>query len=71
MKIAKILSEYRNDFSAMMECEHCGHTEKLKSGYHDNHYHTRVIPAMHCNECGKNRTGELEPADAGVSPCVE
>ena len=65
MKIAKILSEYGNDFSAMMECEHCGHTAKLTSGYH-----ARVIPAMRCKECGKNRAGELEHTDAGVSPCA-
>ena len=70
MKIAKMLSEHGNDFSAMMECEHCGHTAKLTSGYHDNHYHARVIPAMRCKECGKNRAGELEHTDAGVSPCA-
>jgi len=59
MKIAKILSEHRNDFTAMMECEHCGATEKLTTGYHDNFYHTKVIPAMHCGACGKDRQGNL------------
>jgi len=70
MKIAKMLSEHGNDFSAEMECEHCGHAAKLTSGYHDNHYHARVIPAMRCKECGKNRAGELEHTDVGVSPCA-
>ena len=60
MKIAKMLSEYRNDFTAIMKCEHCGSTKELTSGYHDNYYHTEVIPAMHCNTCGKNRAGQLE-----------
>lgn len=27
MKIQKITSQHRRDFSAIMECEHCGHTE--------------------------------------------
>lgn len=59
MKIKEITSEHRNDFSATMECEHCGRTQKLTTGYHDNYYHTRVIPAMNCNWCGKNRAGEV------------
>ena len=70
MKIAKILDEYRNDFSADMECEHCGHIAKLTTGYHDNFYHRRVIPAMSCKACGKNRAGELEHTDAEVSQCA-
>jgi C4-type Zn-finger protein len=57
MKTKEILSEHRNDFSATMECEHCGSTHKLTSGYHDNYYHTVVIPAMKCTSCGKNRDG--------------
>ena len=69
MKIAKILSEHGNDFSAMMECEHCGHTAKITNGYHDDFYHARVVPAMSCKACGKNSAGEAEHHDAGVSPC--
>ena len=62
MKIKKITSEHRNDFSAVIECEHCGGTAKLTSGYHDNYYHAHVIPAMTCQACGKNRAGET-PAE--------
>jgi C4-type Zn-finger protein len=57
MKIRNITSESGNDFSAIMECEHCEATHKITSGYHDNFYHTRVIPAMTCKACGKNRDG--------------
>ena len=57
MKIKNILSEHSNDFTAMMECEHCGHERKLTSGYHDNYYHTQVIPNMHCESCGLDRAG--------------
>lgn len=59
MKIAKILSSHGSDFRARMECEHCGHEQELDSGYHDSHYHERVIPAMTCGGCGKNRAGEV------------
>jgi len=58
MKIKAILDEHRNDFTAIMECEHCGHEERNNRGYHDIHYHTRVIPAMGCPKCKKNRAGE-------------
>ena len=62
MKIKEILSEYRNDFSAVLVCEHCGSTQRINSGYHDNNYHTRVIPGMFCRACRLNRAGEELPA---------
>ena len=68
MRIKQITWEMGNDFSADMECEHCGHVGKITSGYHDGFYHTRVIPAMKCSVCGKNRAGEVEHIDASVSP---
>lgn len=58
MKIKTILTEHRADFTAIMQCEHCGSEEKNNTGYHDHFYHTRVIPAMHCRACGLNREGE-------------
>lgn len=48
-----------NDFSAIMECEHCSHEQKLTSGYNDAYYHNNVIPAMTCGSCGKNRVGVI------------
>lgn len=59
MKIQKVLSHYGNDFTATMECEHCESTQKLSTGYNDDYYHDRVIPAMTCKACGKNRAGEV------------
>jgi len=70
MKIKAFLTQYGSDFTATMECEHCGHTAKLTTGYHDDFYHDRVIPAMRCASCGKNRAGELKHTDAQVSPCA-
>lgn len=61
MKIKTITFEHSRDFSAVMECEHCGATQQNNSGYHDSYYHTEVIPAMTCKACGKNRAGQTKP----------
>ena len=52
MKIKKILSQNRRDFTAIYECEHCGYTRK-GSGYDDANFHQNVIPDMECKKCGK------------------
>ncbi len=57
MKIQRITAMVENDFVAIMECEHCGGIQVLKTGYDDNYYHERVIPAMTCKACGRNRVG--------------
>lgn len=69
MFIKQIINTMGNDFSATMQCEHCGNTHMLNSGYHDTHYHTRVIPAMTCRACGKNRAGDtpVEPNTNGLT----
>lgn len=67
MKILKITNEHRNDFSADMKCEHCGAIKHITDGYHDNFYHTRVIPAMYCHSCGKNREGNIKPVVGNAS----
>lgn len=65
MKIKEILSVYGNDFTARMECEHCGHLYKLTTGYNDSYYHEKVIPAMRCESCGKDRNGGEGAAGVG------
>ena len=52
MKIKKILSQHRRDFTAIYECEHCGHTEE-GYGYDDANFHKNVIPTFSCKKCGK------------------
>jgi C4-type Zn-finger protein len=64
MKILEVLSTHRNDFTARMECEHCGSKQKLSTGYNDANYHERVIPGLRCETCGKNRAGEVAPVTA-------
>jgi ribosomal protein L37AE/L43A len=52
MKIKKILSQSRRDFTAIYKCEHCGY-EHEGYGYDDSNFHNNVIPGMKCKECGK------------------
>ena len=53
MKIKEILGQHRRDFTATLECEHCGNEDHLSSGYDDANYHLNVIPQFECSECGK------------------
>jgi len=52
MKINRIISQNRRDFTAEYVCEHCGH-KSTGHGYDDTFFHQSVIPAMQCTECGK------------------
>lgn len=58
MKILQYRYQHRNDFTAIIICEHCQSTQKLITGYDDAFYHHCVLPAIHCDSCGKNRAGE-------------
>ncbi len=61
MKIKKIDSQYRRDFYAIYECQHCGHEER-KGGYDDANFHQNVIPKMECEKCGKTASdGNYRP----------
>ena len=53
MKIKELVSQHRRDFTALMECEFCGHQEMNNSGYDDRYYHDNVIPNMKCGKCGE------------------
>ena len=61
MKIKKILSQHRRDFTAILECEHCNEEEKLTSGYDDDFYHRNVIPNMECKKCGEKAPTDYRP----------
>lgn len=60
MHIQKKLSQHRRDFTAVYECEHCGHTFKF-SGYDDAYFHNTVIPGWECPECGKKASDNYQP----------
>lgn len=58
MRIKKVTSQHRNDYTAVMECEHCGHEQFDKRGYDDANYFDNVIPLQVCGKCNKMRNGE-------------
>ncbi len=64
MKITKMLSQHRRDFTAEITCEFCGHVEKLNDGYDDSYYHNEVLPNFECEKCGKSTIS----GDAPIEP---
>jgi primosomal protein N' len=60
MKIKEIKSQNRRDFTAVYECEHCGHT-MTGYGYDDANFHNNVIPKMKCYECGEASPDSYSP----------
>lgn len=60
MKIKKINSQIRRDFTAIYECEHCGNTE-THEGYDDEYFHRNVIPQMVCVSCQRTADDNYRP----------
>lgn len=70
MKIKKLISQHRRDFTALMECEFCQHQEMDNSGYDDRYYHDNVIPNMKCKKCGEStisKGGEVDKVQTKYS----
>ena len=61
MKIKKITSRSRRDFSAIMICEHCGEEDINNYGYDDTNYHNNVMPNMKCKSCGEKSPIDYVP----------
>lgn len=60
MRIKEIISQHRRDFTAIYECEHCGHTVK-GGGYDDDNYHRNIIPKKRCGKCDKAASDSYRP----------
>ena len=60
MRIKKIISQFRRDFTAIFECEHCGYETEC-GGYDDAFFHEQVIPQMTCGECKKKAGEDYRP----------
>lgn len=60
MRIKEIESQHRRDFVAVYECEHCGATKRA-SGYDDENFHDRVVPAMRCESCEQSAGDGYRP----------
>lgn len=73
MFIFKVTFQMGRDFCAVMACEHCGSSQDMSHGYDDSFFHDKVIPAMCCKLCGKDRSGAItgrregDHVDAGAS----
>ena len=61
MRIKSIQSQSRRDFTAILECEHCGAEQFLGSGYDDDNYHSNVIPRIKCKSCGEVAPDNYRP----------
>jgi transposase-like protein len=66
MKIKRITSQHRRDFTAVIVCEGCQHEQELKGGYDDRNYHDNVLPNFKCKKCEKSRN-DLGIVDEQVS----
>ncbi len=60
MKIKKILTQSRRDFTALFECEACG-VEDERKGYDDTNFHNNVIPTFSCGACGVKGDPDYRP----------
>ena len=60
MRIKEITVQFRRDFQAIYECEHCK-LECKGTGYDDRNFHDNVIPAMECPKCGKRAPDSYRP----------
>jgi predicted RNA-binding Zn-ribbon protein involved in translation (DUF1610 family) len=61
MRIKQILHQYRRDFKADYECEHCGYIDTNKPGYDDAYFHKVAIPKKICPKCGKTADENYRP----------
>ena len=60
MKIKRIISQFRRDFTAIYECENCNY-ETESYGYDDDNFHKNVIPNMQCEKCNKKAPADYRP----------
>ena len=60
MRVKEITFQYRNDFSAIMQCEFCSHEWENNAGYNDANYFENVVPNMKCPVCKKCSKDELK-----------
>lgn len=60
MKITKITSRHRRDFSANVMCENCNKGDTITTGYEDGYFHNTVLPNMKCKHCGFSRLDQVD-----------
>jgi len=60
MHIKKIVDQIRRDFTAVYECEHCGHSY-TDNGYDDDNFHRNVVPNFECPKCSETASESYRP----------
>jgi hypothetical protein len=64
MKLVEKLTRYANDFTGILECEHCGSFQHMSGGYSDARFYNQVIPAIKCVACDKR---QIDIVPEGIS----
>ena len=67
MIIKKITDRSRRDFTAIYECQFCGHTFE-GSGYDDAYFHQHVVPDKVCEKCGISTNSEPQEKPTPLTP---
>lgn len=65
MRLHHKIDQTRRDFTAVYECEHCGH-QLTEHGYDDDYFHQSVIPSMVCEKCGEKAPDNAPDVPAHV-----
>lgn len=59
MKVHEVTWRMNNDYSAILECEHCEHHQTANGLYADFFFATQVLPNnYYCGRCGLNSLGK-------------
>lgn len=61
MKLVKITSRNRRDFTGEFKCEACNHIEE-SGGYDDAFFHEEATPKFKCKNCGESTNSLNLPA---------
>jgi len=62
MQVHQVTWRHRNDYSAIMGCEHCGHQQHHGGLYADAYFAFCIIPnRYYCDKCDLNSLGEKRP----------
>jgi hypothetical protein len=68
MRIHQVTNPYIKGFTAILECETCGHTGEVTSEWGDKFFRDSCIPQMTCVICGCDASGNVPDRAPDVRP---
>ena len=68
MKITRVIHPYIVNFTAVLECETCGHTGEVTSEWGDKFFRESCVPAITCMICGCDASGQVPDNAPNVIP---